>query len=147
MTTITPLKTILALLGCIIMFLGINVGLGGIQTLGWQGTRDFITITDTTAFHAQDSHVRFIGGVWFGVGVAFLAGAFALDRLRPTLIILCMIITVSGLFRLSATETTALYSLAVVPSLIFELLGFSLLAFWLSRARPTALSPIKPLAS
>lgn len=133
MARVTPQKVILALVGIGIMLLGINIGIGGIQTLGWQGPRDFIIISDAAAFHTQDSHIRFVGGVWFGVGGVFLAGALALERLRPTLIILCGIIALSGLFRLSATETTALFSLAIVPSLAFELLGFSALGLWLSR--------------
>jgi len=56
-----------------------------------------------------------------------------------------MIILVSGLFRLSASKTTALYNLAISPSLIFEIFGFSLLVFWLPRARTTGFPPIKHL--
>ena len=43
------LRIILGLIGVGILFLGLNIGLGGIQTLGWQGAGPFITITDMDA--------------------------------------------------------------------------------------------------
>ena len=76
------LRIILAIAGLAIMALGLNVGLGGIATLGWQGPTVFFTITDQDVFAVQDNHIRFIAGVWFGVGLMFVAGAVALDRFR-----------------------------------------------------------------
>ena len=128
------LKIVVALAGAVIVFLGLNVGLGGIRTLGWQATGDFISVTDAARFETQDSHIRFIGGVWFGVGAMFLIGVFALDRLRPTLISLCAIIAVAGLFRLSVMDASVIFSAAVAPSLALELVGFPLLAWWLVRS-------------
>jgi hypothetical protein len=61
----------------------------------------------------------------------FVIGGFALRRLRPTLIILSAMIATAGLFRLSGMETEVLFSAAIAPSLIFELVGFPLLAWWL----------------
>lgn len=131
-------KAVLALIGLVIIFLGLNVGLGGIQTMGWQTPRDFVSVADPTAFGVQDSHIRFIGGVWFGVGVMFLIGGFALDKVRQTLIALCYIIAVSGLFRLSAMDFDVIFSAAIAPSFVLELIAFPLLARWLSKsATPT----------
>ena len=91
------LRAVLALAGCAIIFLGLNVGLGGIRTLGWQGGAiDFITITDGPVFGVRDNHVRFIGGVWLGVGLLMFAGAFALHRLRDVLVALTGIIFVGS---------------------------------------------------
>lgn len=128
------LNAVLVLIGGAIIFLGLNVGLGGMRTLGWQASRDFITIADMQTFLTQDNHIRFIGGVWCGVGVLFLAGAWMLDRLRPTLVVLCGLIAFAGLFRLSAMDAQTILSAAILPSLMAELFGFPLLGFWLVRA-------------
>ena len=131
MNKIKILNSIVVIVGAVIIFLGLNVGLGGIKTLGWQSTRDFVSITDAATFHAQDSHIRFIGGVWFGVGATFLIGGFAIRTYRPTLIILSAMIAIAGLFRLSGMDASVIFNAAVAPSLVFELVGFPLLAWWL----------------
>lgn len=107
--------------------------MGGIRTLGWQGTEDFITVTDATTFAVQDNHIRFIAGVWFSVGVMFILGGFFLDKLRTTLIALSGMIAVAGLFRLGAIDGV-IFSSAIAPSMVLELVGFPLLAVWLIRS-------------
>lgn len=131
MKKINLLNLVVVIVGAAIVFLGLNIGLGGIKTLGWQSTRDFVAITDAATFHAQDSHIRFIGGVWFGVGAAFIIGGFAMRMFRPTLVILCVMIAIAGLFRLSGMDSGVIFTVEVAPSLAFELLGFPLLAWWL----------------
>ena len=131
MNSIKLLNAVVVILGAAIIFLGLNIGLGGIQTLGWQAPRDFISISDAAAFHVQDSHIRFIGGVWFGVGAAFLLGGFAMSRFRPTLIILSVMIAIAGLFRLSGMNSGVLFSVDIAPSMALELIGFPLLTWWL----------------
>ena len=125
------LNLVVIIVGAAIIFLGLNVGLGGIKTLGWQSTRDFISITDPAIFHTQDSHIRFIGGIWFGVGAAFVVGGFAMRAFRPTLIILAAMIAIAGLFRLSGMDSDVIISAAIAPSIALELIGFPLLAWWL----------------
>ena len=71
MNNVIVLRVVVALVGAAIVFLGLNIGLGGMRTLGWQMSPDFISITNEAAFRVQDSHIRFIGGVWFGVGQRF----------------------------------------------------------------------------
>jgi hypothetical protein len=112
-----------------IVFLGLNIGLGGIKTLGWQTTRDFVVITDAAIFHAQDSHIRFIGGIWFGVGATFLIGGFAMRTFRPTLIILSAMIAIAGLLRMSDIDSGVIFSAAIAPSIMLELFGSPLLAW------------------
>ena len=125
------LNLVVVIVGAAIIFLGLNVGLGGIKTLGWQTTRDFVAITDAAIFYAQDSHIRFIGGIWFGVGAAFVIGGFAMRTVRPTLIILSAMIAIAGLFRLSGMDSDMIFSAAIAPSIALELIGFPLLAWWL----------------
>jgi hypothetical protein len=131
MKKINLLNLVVIIVGVAIIFLGLNVGLGGIKTLGWQTTRDFVAITDAAIFHAQDSHIRFIGGIWFGVGAAFVIGGLAMRTFRPTLIILSAMIAIAGLFRLSDIDSGVIFSIAIAPSIALELIGFPLLAWWL----------------
>lgn len=135
MKKINLLNLVVVIVGVAIIFLGLNVGLGGIKTLGWQTTRDFVTITDPATFHVQDSHIRFIGGIWFGVGATFLIGGFAVRTFRPTLIILSAMIAIAGLFRLSGMDSNVIFSAAITPSIALELIGFPLLAWWLAMSR------------
>lgn len=128
------LRIILVLIGATIMLMGVNVGAGGMRTLGWQISPDFIAIKDAVTFGIQDNHIRFIGGVWFGVGLAFLIGGIVLERMRPTLISLCAIIAVAGLFRLSAMDMDVIFSADIAPSLALELIAFPLLGYWLSKS-------------
>ncbi len=131
MNKIKPLNAVVVLVGAAIIFLGLNVGLGGIKTLDWQSSQDFVTITDAAVFDMQDSHIRFLGGVWFGVGATFLIGGFALRAFRQTLVILSCMIAIAGLFRLSSMDLDVIFSAAITPSLALELVGFPLLAWWL----------------
>ena len=141
MTRSILLRLILALVSLAIMMLGLNIGLGGIPTLGWQTSETFIAVTNETVFHVQDSHIRLIGGVWFCVGAIYLLGAFYYDKLRTTLITLSVAIAVAGLFRLSGFEGGAVFSAAIVPSLALEIIGFPLLAWWLLQtAKQTTIS-------
>lgn len=132
------LRAVLFIAGCAIVFLGLNVGLGGIQTLGWQGADDFISITDPHAFAVHDNHVRFIGGVWLGLGFLMMAGAFALRRLRMVIIALIGMIFVGGLARISAWDAGTLLDAAIVPSFVLEILLFPLLGLWVATAEGTA---------
>lgn len=129
MKKINLLNLVVVIVGAAIIFLGLNIGLGGIKTLGWQTTRDFISITDAATFHVQDSHIRFIGGIWFGVGATFVIGGFAMRTFRPTLIILSAMIAIAGLFRLSGVDSGVIFNAAIAPSLVLELFGFPLLAW------------------
>ncbi|MBV1933988.1 MAG: DUF4345 family protein [Parvibaculaceae bacterium] len=129
------LRLILALCGAGIVFLGLNVGFGGIATLGWQGSPDFVVAADAYAYSVQDSHVRFLGGVWLGVGGLFLLGALLFKRLTSVLIVLCGLIFVGGLVRMSTFDVALLLGSDIAPSLFAELFIFPGLALWIRRAQ------------
>jgi hypothetical protein len=134
----TPLRMILAITGCVIVWLGLNVGLGGIQTLGWQGSADFMDVTDEAIYAIRDNHVRFIAGVWSAVGLLMIAGAFWIRQMRGLLLSLFAMIFVGGLMRLSAADFGLLLSADIAPSLIAELVLFPLLALWIYRSEANA---------
>jgi hypothetical protein len=128
-----PLRAVLALVGLAIIVLGLNVGLGGIQTLGWQGgVTAFVSVTDPAVFAVRDSHVRFNGGVWLAVGLTLLAGAIWLRQLRTVLVAVAGMVVVGGLVRLAGPLPGD-----VLASLAFELVGFPLLGWWVWRAERT----------
>lgn len=127
------LNVVLSLVGLIIMAMGINVGFGGIPTLGWFASNEFTVVADAQVYDVNDNHTRFLGGVWFGVGVVFLCGAVKLAMMRQTLITLCLMIALAGLFRFSAMDMGLVFSAAILPSLMLEVIGFPLLAVWLWR--------------
>ena len=125
-----PLRAVLALLGLAIIVLGLNVGLGGIQTLGWQGGATvFFNVTDPAMFAVRDSHIRFIGGVWLAVGLTLLSGAVWLRQLRTVLVAVAGMVVVGGLTRLVGPLPGD-----VLASLGLELVGFPLLGWWVWRA-------------
>lgn len=132
------LRLVLALTGCAIVFLGLNIALGGITTLGWQGGgTSFVTVADPAQFAIHDSHVRFIGGVWLAVGLVMLIGSAAFQLMRQTLIVLVGMVFVGGLSRFSAFDPAVLMSTAIAPSFIVELVLFPLLGLWISKAERT----------
>jgi hypothetical protein len=119
--------------GLVIVWTGINVGLGGITTLGLQGSSDFIAITNPEAFAAQDSHVRFLGGLWLGVGLVFALAAFRLRALKPALQVLLALIVVGGLARFSALRPDVLFEPQIVGSFLAEIALMPLLLLWSTR--------------
>lgn len=125
------LKAVLLAAGCVIIWLGLDVGLGGMRTLGWQGERDFFHVTNAEVFAVRDNHLRFIAGVWLTVGLLMILGAFALRALRSVLIALMAMVFVGGLMRFSADDPAVLVSSDVAPSLFGELILFPLLGLWI----------------
>lgn len=130
-----PLRIILLLLGIVISMLGVSTGFGGIVTLGLQVSPDFLTVNNPQVYAVQDNHIRFLGGFWLGAGLLFIAGCFRLDALRPVLIALLAMGFVGGLARFSALDLDLLLGPDILPPLLFELIGFPLLALWLHRTR------------
>ncbi len=131
----TILRTILILLGIANVLVGLNVGLGGIQTLGWQGQQSFFQVTDEQAFLVQDSHTRFFGGLYCATGVFLILATTRLDKYRTALGLVFCLIFAGGLARLSMMRADILLSSGVVGSLVTELLLMPVLYFWLRRTK------------
>ena len=134
------LRTVLGVVGAFILMTGINVGFGGIATLGLQGPTDFVSIANPAAFQVQDSHVRFLGGVWLGVGLLFAAAAVKLEVLRPIVCAAMVLVIVGGVSRLSGGVSDLLLEPAVGPSLVAEVVLMPLLLWWTWRGATPAYS-------
>ena len=132
-TSATTLRIVLFLGGAFIVFTGLNVAFGGILTLGWQGQTAFFEVTDEPMFLVQDSHIRFLGGLWLGVGGLFLLSVTNLLRYQLLLKYSFALIFLGGLARLSQMQLAVTLGSDIIGSFAAELVGMPLLYVWLSR--------------
>ena len=132
--SLTALRIVLVLAGAFTLFTGINLAFGGMLTLGWQGANAFLAVTDEHAFLVQDSHIRFFGGLWMGVGTLLMAATANLPKYRGPLNLAFALIFLGGLARMSQMHLEVTFGPDILGSLLAELAGMPLLYLWLSRA-------------
>jgi hypothetical protein len=132
------LSTILIVLGLANIVLGINTGLGGLETLGWQGGATFFQITDEHLYLIRDSHTRFYGGLYIAIGAFLIVAATNTRRYRTGLYLVFGMIFAGGLARLSVLRGDVIFDADLSTSLIIELIGMPLLAIWLRRVVTSA---------
>jgi hypothetical protein len=132
--SLTGLRIVLVLAGAIIIFTGINVAFGGMRTLGWQGDISFFEVTNEHAFLVHDSHIRFLGGLWLGVGTLFIIASTNLRKYRSALIFAFALIFLGGIARFSQMHFEITFGPEILGSLLAELVGMPLLYLWLSKA-------------
>ena len=128
------LRSVLVLAGAFTTFTGFNIALGGIPTMGWQGVSAFFEVTNQHAFLIQDSHVRFLGGVWIGAGLLFLLAAADIRKYRDALNVVLALIVLGGFARLTQLHPEVTFGPDVIGSFIAELVGIPVLYWWLSKA-------------
>jgi Domain of unknown function (DUF4345) len=126
-------RGVLFLAGAFIVMTGLNIGLGGMLTLGWQGSNEFVAITDLHAYALQDSHIRFLGGLWLGLGLTLWAGSWSPVRLASALNLTFALIFIGGVTRLISSSPEVIFGPDIVGSLAAELIGMPLLYWWLTR--------------
>lgn len=85
---------------------------------------------DETTFTVRDSHIRFISGVWFAMGLILGLASFKLTLLKEVVIACSIMIFTGGLLRFTQEDTTMLLSSRLLPSLGMELVLFPLLVIW-----------------
>jgi hypothetical protein len=140
------LSTILVVLGLANIFLGINTGLGGLETLGWQGDATFFQVTDEHLYLIRDSHTRFYGGLYIAIGAFLIIAATNTRRYRTGLNLVFAMIFAGGLARLSVLRADVILDPDLTTSLIIELIGMPLLAIWLRKVVATAPTTTTPAA-
>lgn len=127
------LRVVLVLAGLIIILTGLNTALGGMLTLGWQGQTVFFQVTDEHSYLVQDSHVRFLGGLWLGIGLFFLLASTNVRKCRSALFLAFALIFLGGLARFSQMRLEVTFGPEIVGSLIAELVGMPVLYLWVAR--------------
>jgi hypothetical protein len=128
------LRIVLLLAGGFTVYAGLNKALGGIHTLGWQGESAYLDVTNEHAFLVQDSHVRFLAGVYTGLGLIFLLAALDPRRFRAALGVSCALIFLGGLFRLSQMRPEITFGPDLLFSMVAELVLMPVLWLWSSRS-------------
>lgn len=121
--------------GLIAVYSGIDIGFGGILSLGMQTGGEFLSVTDAGVFTQQDNHVRFVGGVWLGLGFVILLCALRPAQMKQTLYAIIFAVWVGGLARLSIGDIDVIAGPDAIGSVLLEVVGMPLVAFWLSRLR------------
>ena len=127
------LKIILVLTGIVVAALGINIGFGGMATLGLQGSNEFFSITNQKIFDVQDNHIRFIGGILLAIGLVMIYSAIKFEKAGTLISTIAVMFFIGGLTRLSALDMELILSSDILPSLLIELIGFPILALWTLR--------------
>lgn len=139
----TVLRVILVIVGLFVVFVGINVGFGGIRTLGWQVSPDFVSVTNEADYLVQDNHVRFLGGLFGAAGLFLILGATNLKRYQAELRLVFALIFVGGLARFTSLQPNVLLGANVVTSLAAEIILMPILFFWTPRVLIRHQEPIK----
>jgi Domain of unknown function (DUF4345) len=137
------LRVILVLVGALIVFVGINTGFGGIQTLGWQVSPGFVSVANEAVYLVQDNHARFLGGLFGAVGLFMLLGATNLRRYQAELRLAFVLIFLGGLARFTSMQPNVLFGANVVTSLVVEVILMPILFFWIPRVLKNRQEPSK----
>jgi hypothetical protein len=85
------------------------------------------------SYLVQDSHIRFLGGLWTGIGLLFVVASGNVERYQSALKFAFVLIFLGGLARFSQRQIDITFGTEIVSSLLAEFVGMSLLYFWLSR--------------
>ncbi len=133
--SLTAFRVVLVIAGAFVVFLGLNVALGGMPTMKWLGERDFFAVTDEAQYRLIDNHIRFFGGLFAASGLFLILAASDPVGYRQGLLLVFAAIFAGGLARFSAPDVSVVFEAEIVNSLAAELILMPVLAFWLSRLR------------
>ncbi|WP_339830710.1 DUF4345 domain-containing protein [uncultured Parvibaculum sp.] len=131
--SMTAFRAVLVLCGVLIVFLGLNVALGGIPTMGWLDERPFLLVTDEEQYRMIDNHVRFFGGLFAAAGLFLIFAASNPVRFTQGILLVLAAIFIGGMARFSAPDPSVVLAAEIVNSLAAELVLMPLLAVWLLR--------------
>jgi Domain of unknown function (DUF4345) len=123
-------RIVLFLAGSFVVLTGLDNGLGGMRTLGWMGPNDFVVVQDAYVFAVQDNHAKFLGGIWFGVGLTLWAGAWSLERFDQALKLVFSLIFLGGVMRVVSSNPEIFFGPDIVGALAAELIGMPILYLW-----------------
>jgi Domain of unknown function (DUF4345) len=127
------LRIVLGLVGLYIILSGINIAVGGMPTLGLGGQSNFFKVTDMPPYLIQDSHIRFVGGVWLGLGLLFLLSTTNPLKYKPYLLFGCVLIFIGGLSRLFQAHPEITFGKNIIGPFLAEIIGTPILFTWISK--------------
>jgi len=127
------LRIVLGLVGLYIILSGINIAVGGMPTLGLGGQSNFFKVTDMQPYLIQDSHIRFVGGVWLGLGLLFLLSTTNVYKYKTQLLFGCVLIFVGGLSRLFEMHPEITFGKNIIGPFLAEIIGTPILFTWISK--------------
>jgi hypothetical protein len=82
----------------------------------------------------HENHLRFLGGIWIGLGLLLLVAPFRLRELQPMLYLAFALIFAGGVARLTILRADVLLDPIVLGSLAAELVAMPVLFYWLRSA-------------
>jgi len=127
------LRVLLIVLGVLNLLIGINVGFGGILTLGLQGQTKFFEIINEHGYLVQDSHIRFFGGLFGGIGLFLILASTNLRKYQMALNLVFAVIFIGGLARFTMLRADIVFGREIVVSLFVELVMMPIFYIWLSK--------------
>ena len=129
--SLTAFRIIIIILGVLNIFIGLNIGFGGISTLGWQGQSNFFEVTNESVFLMRDSHMRYFGGLYFGIGIFMILATSNLKKYQSSLRLIFILIFIGGITRFSMMRFDIIFGSDIIGSVLVELLLMPILYFWL----------------
>lgn len=101
--------------------------------MGWLGIGDFIATTDAAKYEIRDNHIRFIGGIWAGLGLFMWLAAVNPMRFKQSLYLVFGLIFLAGFARFTSGNLELVFGPDILGSLVTELVGMPIFALWLSK--------------
>lgn len=131
-------RALLVVVGLLTVLIGVNVGFGGILTLGLQGQVSFLEVTNEHAYLIRDSHIRYFGGLYGGVGLFLILAATDPIRYRSALNLVFALIFIGGLARFTMMQPSVVFGPDIITSLLAELVLMPILFVWLLKMAPAS---------
>jgi hypothetical protein len=90
--------------------------------LGWQEQTKFLEVTNEYGYLMQDSHIRYFGGLYIGVGLFLLLASTNLRKYHAALNLVFALIFMGGLARFMMMRPDIIFGRDIIGSLLAELL-------------------------
>ena len=100
---------------------------------GFSGMLMGTSLFDTTDNVSLDSHLRYLSGLLFGIGLCFVAIIPTIEHHVLPVRMLTFLVVIGGIARLTAAVTIALPSIEMQAAIGMELLVTPLLCLWQGR--------------
>jgi len=129
----TGLHILLILTGIFIVFSGLDSALGGLLSMGWMESTSYFAVTNEHKYLEMDSHSRFLGGVWTGMGLLFLLAQTNLVKYQKELNYSFAIIFLGGIARFTQMNLDVTFGDEVLWAVVVELILVPIFYFWLAK--------------